>query len=252
MGLKSTFRRLFPQKDGTQFPGGYIPTRYILKGIEGLPQRKRALVIGDQFGRDYRLLKKFFDEVKAIDVVDNEVIDPEDLILQDASKPTNLEAESFDYVVACNVIEHMFGEYDCICEVNRLLAPGGRFFIDVPFLADRPYFHFRVFTPRIFLRMMQQAGYEELDARFRGFSFFIGNNLVAMMSLSLYPIFGGKALLRVNSAVYALHRALDSSYWINRTNSDHFGGYLLYKKVKDPAPEVEVQVKHFGVIGAKP
>lgn len=248
MRLKKIFRRLFPQKDGMQFPGGYIPTRYILKGIEDLPQRKRALVIGDQFGRDYWLLKSYFDEVKAIDVVDNEVIEPKDLILQDASKPTDLEAGSFDYVVACNVIEHMFGEYDCICEVNRLLVPGGRFFIDVPFLADRPYFHFRVYTPKIFLRMMQQAGYEELDSRFRGFSFFIGNNSVALFSLLLYPFFGKQALLWVNKTVYALHRALDRSYWINRINSDHFGGYLLYKRITDPVPEVDVQVKHFGVV----
>ena len=245
MVLKTFFRNLFKVKSTTDFPGGFIPSQYVLRGLPDSPNR--ALVLGDLNGRDYHLLKTYFSEVKSIDIVDNGVVPLEDLVIQDASKKTSFPSHSFSYIVACNIIEHMYGDYECICEMNRLLADNGRLFIDCPFFSCKPFFHFRIYSPRIFLRMLKHAGFTNVSLKYRGFSSFISPNIVGLIAILLYPLFRQKSLAKVNQFIYLLHRLLENNYFLNSLNSDHFGGYMLFEKTSEPCEELAIQSSHFGI-----
>jgi hypothetical protein len=243
MLLKTFFRRLFPVKSMTDFPGGFIPCQYILRGPAAFTGK--ALVLGDLNGRDYHLLKKYFCDVKSIDIVDNNVIPLDDLIIQDASKVTSLSSGSFSYIVACNIIEHMYGDYDCICEMNRLLEDHGRLFIDCPFFSCKPFFHFRIYSPRVFLRMLEHAGFSNISLKYRGFVSFISPNTVSLMAVLLFPLFRENALLKANKLIFRLQESIENSYFLNSLNSNHFGGYMLFEKVSSPSQGLEIQSSHF-------
>lgn len=47
---------------------------------------------------------------------------------------------SFDVVVAGNVLEHVDDPMSFVREVNRVLAPGGIFVVEVPYFINSPYF----------------------------------------------------------------------------------------------------------------
>ncbi len=44
-----------------------------------------------------------------------------------------IAAETFDYVVCTEVLEHTLRPFDAVREIHRILKPGGRLFLSVPF-----------------------------------------------------------------------------------------------------------------------
>ena len=79
----------------------------------------------------------------------------------DVEEPLDLPAESFDVVVAGELLEHMRAPDELVAEARRVLCPGGRIVLSVPnafrlknrlrFLAGRPPerdpTHLHLFTP---------------------------------------------------------------------------------------------------------
>lgn len=72
--------------------------------------------------------------------------------------PLAFEANSFDYVISFQVIEHVRQDIDLIREVKRVLRPGGKFIVTTPnarmSLTRNPW-HIREYTPDEFLNMLE-------------------------------------------------------------------------------------------------
>lgn len=68
--------------------------------------------------------------------------------------PYPFESESFDWVVAEHVLEHLDNVLAVVEEVHRLLKPGGRFVVEVPHFSSSEFFtdptHRHAFSTRSF------------------------------------------------------------------------------------------------------
>jgi len=74
-------------------------------------------------------------------------------------------SESFDSLVCNEVLEHVFTPTEFVCELNRVLKPGGHLLLTVPFVWDeheQPYDYARYssFGLRV---LITNAGFEVLD-----------------------------------------------------------------------------------------
>src|SRR6185436_7696837 len=76
----------------------------------------------------------------------------------------------FDSVFHTEVLEHVFDVRTLLSECRRVLRPGGEMLLTVPFQARFhyiPHDYWR-FTPSALRRMLEEAGFEEIDVRPRG------------------------------------------------------------------------------------
>jgi SAM-dependent methyltransferase len=78
------------------------------------------------------------------------------------------EPDSFDLAVSLDVIEHLDQHLDALCELRRVVAPGGALLITVPAYEwlwsghDEINHHYRRYTRRTLQRVAQQAGWEQV------------------------------------------------------------------------------------------
>ncbi len=119
--LSNLFRMFFPNKTGIDFPGGYIPNKFIMDEINSGP----VLVIGDYTGRDFLPLKNKYPDTKLLDIVNNKIADTCDLTLQSICDKTSFKQESFQYIVLAEVIEHLWEDVAALQKIHRLLVQGG-------------------------------------------------------------------------------------------------------------------------------
>ena len=64
----------------------------------------------------------------------------------DINKPLPIESDSFDTVLLMDVLEHVARPSELIAEISRVLRPGGKLIVGVPFfywLHEQPYDYFR-------------------------------------------------------------------------------------------------------------
>ena len=76
----------------------------------------------------------------------------------------------FDSVFHTELLEHVFDVMTLLSECRRVLRPGGEMLLTVPFQARFhyiPHDYWR-FTPSALRRMLEEAGFEEIDVRPRG------------------------------------------------------------------------------------
>jgi len=77
--------------------------------------------------------------------------------------PLPLPAGSFETILAFNVLEHVFRYAELLAETFRLLRPGGRLYVWVPFLIGYhpdPRDHFR-YTGETLLRLLDDVGFAD-------------------------------------------------------------------------------------------
>lgn len=184
--FNSSFRKIFREKSPTDFPGGYIPNRFIMERIDG----GRVLVVGDYNGRDFRPLKEKYPDSVLLDIVDNGIADQSNLVLQSIEYPTPFEKESFNCVVLAEVVEHLWEDMVALREIHRILCQGGKLLITVPFYHDEPEYHFRIHSPRTIRRLLEHAGFEIIKFSFRGLAIQMPYSLVAGLALLFYPLYG--------------------------------------------------------------
>ncbi len=95
---------------------------------------------------------------------------------------------TFDVVAAFDVVEHCAPEADVLCEVARVLAPGGRFLMSVPAYQwawsdfDAANGHHRRYTRARAVEAVERAGFE-VDRATYGFT-------------SVFPLFAAERIVR--------------------------------------------------------
>lgn len=105
----------------------------------------------------------------------------------DLNAPLPLAAGMCDTVVASDVLEHLYRPRQLLCEVARILRPGGKAIINMPFMYrvhEAPHDYFR-YTAHAIRRMAEDAGLEVVELKS------IGGWLVVVTDLF------GKALQRI-------------------------------------------------------
>lgn len=85
-------------------------------------------------------------------------------------KKMPVEAESFETVMATEVLEHCPDPERVLTEIYRVLKPGGSFFFTVPFLwnlHEVPYDAYR-YTPFILEKLLVQSGFTSVEINAHG------------------------------------------------------------------------------------
>jgi SAM-dependent methyltransferase len=117
---------------------------------------------GNQPYRDLLLTHKGVTSYTALDLADNGHYAPGDVSWDGVRMP--FEEQSFDSVVATEVLEHCPDPLVTLREIYRVLKPSGLFFFTVPFLwplHDAPNDEFR-YTPWSLERLLRQAGFSDI------------------------------------------------------------------------------------------
>ena len=86
-------------------------------------------------------------------------------VLADLMKGVPLDSECADTLVSFQVMEHLPDTKFFLSECHRLLKPGGRIFITVPFMwqvHEAPYDYYR-FTRHGLDYLLKHAGFDEID-----------------------------------------------------------------------------------------
>ena len=92
-------------------------------------------------------------------------------ILADLERPFPFKDESFDAVLAFNLLEHIYNYKNLLSETYRILKTGGKFIGAVPFLFevhDAPRDFFR-YTEYSLSRMLREAGFENINVKRLGY-----------------------------------------------------------------------------------
>lgn len=111
-------------------------------------------------GMPYRAyIEPFVDEYVGLDV---EQRHPDTAIIGDIQSMPMVDSDSFDTVLASEVLEHVPRPGAAFCELGRILRPGGHLIVTVPHLsriheAPHDYFRFTRFALRL---LVEEAGLE--------------------------------------------------------------------------------------------
>lgn len=92
-------------------------------------------------------------------------------ILADVEKPLPIKGDTFDAILAMNLLEHVYNFQGVVRESFRVLKPGGRAVFIVPFLAaihPSPDDFFR-YTESALRKMFQEAGFSEVNVEALGY-----------------------------------------------------------------------------------
>jgi len=110
----------------------------------------------------YGYYKKYISEVVCVDWADSFHESSHLDIVQDLNQPLQLEDNQFDTALLSDVLEHIREPQNLINEVYRVLKPGGKLIINVPFmywLHEDPYDYFR-YTKYGLEYLLRNSGFE--------------------------------------------------------------------------------------------
>lgn len=246
---KNLFRRLFPDKTPTDFPGGYIPNKFFSERVKGAP----ILVVGDYNGRDYSPLKEKYSGVYLLDVVDNNIAPKELFVKQSITERTPFKDKFFKHVILINVIEHVWEDKRTLEEIRRILKDDGELFMNFPFYNDGVDHHYHIYSPRTGRILLRHSGFDVKEWRYYDLKVAVlRNEVIALCAIFLYPFFGKKALEKVNNLIYKTYlliskpKKLNTRFGTNRWSRNLFGAFVVAKKSAKIIDPIKVQQESFG------
>ena len=180
----------------------------------------RILICGDGIGVDSFFFAKAGYDIISHDVsrygqqIARRLFDDYNVNVQMADTLETFEPESFDAIIALDVLEHVPSPPDMVRDLSQLLRPGGFFIVSAPFYGIHPQFPTHLKCNRKYsgrTRWLEQAGQMKLiDGNPFGVPFAfqkIDGNEQNMFSLPFVKHFSlglGKAFLRFSAMSPAL------------------------------------------------
>ena len=173
--------------------------------LTGFPSQGRILEVGCGDAAFTKDLLRYSNNVTAIDISASQIernkqaLPAVTFLQHDVSESFPFENDSFDVIWCSEVLEHLFAPDFALTEMHRVLAPGGRLLVTVPF---HGYFkdvlialfkwdehfapgnpHIRFFTKRTLGRVASEAGFRDVNMTQCGMNrpvrdFFIPTNIL--------------------------------------------------------------------------
>jgi SAM-dependent methyltransferase len=204
-----------------------------------LAHSKRILVIGDAWGREYRLLTALGKDVFALDIASNQIIP--NLVQQSITDRTPFEDGFFDGVVLAEVLEHLFEDHVALQEIHRILRDDGILVITVPYLShgqDKPSYHVRVHSRLTKERLLGYCGFYVEEHFYRGLVHWLPHNFITRRLLAVFR----NALILIGDGDLATYRRVCffTERWIGSTSClwgiqkmfESYGGIMKARKGK--------------------
>lgn len=95
-------------------------------------------------------------------------------VIADLENPFPFKSDSFDYIFAFNLLEHIYNFKSFLNESHRILKNGGKFYGMVPFLVNvhgDPHDYFR-YTEHALTSILEEVGYRNILVKKLGFGSF--------------------------------------------------------------------------------
>jgi SAM-dependent methyltransferase len=147
--------------------GSWLITRLVAEAYQRhLPDHARGRLIDLGCGQVplYAAYRELVDEIVCVDWAGS----PHALLHVDVAHDLNealpFPARVFDTVILSDVLEHVREPSRLLAETRRILAPGGKLLLNVPFLYwlhEEPHDYYR-YTEHCLRHLLQQAGLREL------------------------------------------------------------------------------------------
>ncbi len=120
---------------------------------------QRVLIVGDGGGRDYWYLRwKGLCNLYPLDIAQQSEVPG--LIQCDISTDNvPFEPHSFNCVIACDVLEHLYDDVKALQNIRKLLVKNGILIISGPYWHDKDRTHVRIHNPVIVKRMLEDNGF---------------------------------------------------------------------------------------------
>lgn len=172
----------------------------------------RILVVGDGGGRDYwYLCWKGYHDVTSMDIAPQSEVPG--LIQHDLAADTMpFEPHSFDCIIACDVLEHLYDDVKALKNIGYLLKEQGLLIISGPNWHDVDRTHVRLHSPVIIRRMLEDNGFTIEEQLARGgitqiyMRWLHPLNIVA--NILLFSLFKKSIFQFVNKFLYRLNYSL--------------------------------------------
>lgn len=147
------------------------------------PLEGRILELGGKKGKS-----SYFNYLSIPDnteIVKTDLVDSDGVIALNVEQTFPFENESFDYVIAFHLFEHVFDLNTAPSEMFRILNPGGKLIVSVPFIHEYhgdPYDYWR-FTHKSVDKLLTDAGFSclYLEAIGEGLLTYIGTRLPSII-----------------------------------------------------------------------
>lgn len=210
--------------------GGGADVQFIYRRfLQGLAPSARVLLVGAMGGRDYFLLKNLGFDVVALDLGPQPEIEP--IVIANVEDPLPFPEASFDAVIMGEVLEHLKRDVGALENIRRVLKPGGRLAVSLPFYNDWEEGHMRIHSPESGRRLLAMGGFAVSDYLERPglFNPVRLNPLLHAVSLISYAVTRHTAYPRLTRWTGRFEWATGHLRWPRplRRLSRHFGGYYL-------------------------
>jgi SAM-dependent methyltransferase len=220
----------------------FFRVRTVWEFMEAKPG-DRVLIVGDAGGKDYWFLAWNDIVCDVIDVAEQSLI-PKVLIWDISAPQPPFPAQTFDVIVMCDVLEHLYDDVSALANIRFMLKDSGRLILSGPYWHDAPDHHVRIHSPRIIERMLRHHGFKIEKITSRGFmvNFYRVLHPVFLLSHYLaYRLTGRARIIDFNIALFQAVKPLQAMDFVPYLDRIIFGqrgglnGYVLRAGKHDDA-----------------
>lgn len=158
--------------------------RWMARNLAGLPPKSTILEVGCGDGSFTKELVKFSPDVTAIDISESQIAENAKRFTgitfrqHDVAETFPFNNNAFDVIWCSEVLEHLFDPAFALREMNRIIKPGGKLLVTVPyhgrlknilialFNFDQHYTpsnpHIRFYTNKTLSRIAREAGFTDV------------------------------------------------------------------------------------------